>query len=271
MYVRQRIISSHLRATLEDMAENDLGIWFRSIPIVTRWWFSLSIVFPLLGKLGLINGYYMILDYHSIVSRFQIWRLFTACVYYPVMPQTGFHYLINLYFLYSYSSRLETGLFDGRPADHLFMILFNGIILIIIGLLLPLRLLMDPLILSVLYVWCQINKDTIVQFWFGMQFKAMYLPWVLAIFNMVIQGGGLTELLGIFVGHLYFFLMFKYPQDFGGTRFLTTPSILYNLLPNRQGGVSGFGVAPASRRPRDQGNHGDGWGGWGRGHRLGDD
>ena len=72
MYVRQRIISSHLRATLEDMAENDLGIWFRSIPIVTRWWFSLSIVFPLLGKLGLINGYYMILDYHSIVSRFQV-------------------------------------------------------------------------------------------------------------------------------------------------------------------------------------------------------
>lgn len=91
------------------MAENDLGIWFRSIPIVTRWWFSLSIAFPLLGKLGLINGYHMILDYHSIVSRFQIWRLFTAFVYYPIMPQTGFHYLINLYFLYSYSSRLETG------------------------------------------------------------------------------------------------------------------------------------------------------------------
>ena len=36
-----------------------------------------------------------------------------------------------------------------------------------------LQLLMDPLILSVLYVWCQINKDTIVQFWFGMQFKVI--------------------------------------------------------------------------------------------------
>ena len=35
------------------------------------------------------------------------------------------------------------------------------------------------------------------------------------------------ELIGIFVGHLYFFLMFKYPQDFGGQRFLSTPSILY--------------------------------------------
>ena len=25
--------------------------------------------------------------------------------------------------------------------------------------------------LSALYVWCQVNKDAIVQFWFGMQFK----------------------------------------------------------------------------------------------------
>lgn len=37
------------------------------------------------------------------------------------------------------------------------------------------QLLMDPLVLSVLYVWCQVNKDTIVQFWFGMQFKVRVL------------------------------------------------------------------------------------------------
>lgn len=33
-------------------------------------------------------------------------------------------------------------------------------------------------------------------------------------------------LLGILVGHLYFFLMFKYPQDFGGTQLLSTPQFL---------------------------------------------
>ena len=48
-------------------------------------------------------------------------------------------------------------------------------------------------------------------------------------------------------------------------------SLRYKLLPNRQGGVSGFGVPPASRRPRDQDNQGGGWGGWGRGHRLGNE
>ena len=89
---------------------------------------------------------------------------------------------------------------------------------------------MDAMVLSVLYVWCQINKDQIVTFWFGTRFKvrydlisigitaferlvyffrthrhlrmfndtllhfytfpfqAMYLPWVLAAFNMIIMG-----------------------------------------------------------------------------------
>ena len=53
----------------------------------------------------------------------------------------------------------------------------------------------------------------------------MYLPWVLCLFNMIIRGNGLSELMGILVGHLYFFLMFKYPQDFGGRSFLTTPQV----------------------------------------------
>jgi len=184
------------------------------------------------------------------------------------MPQTGFHYLINLYFLYSYSTRLETGVFDGRPADYLFMLTFNWICLVIIGFLAEIMLLMDPMILSVLYVWCQLNKDQIVSFWFGTQFKAMYLPWVLVAFNMIIRGGGLNEILGILVGHLYFFLMFKYPQDFGGRTFLSTPQFLYKYFPNRRGGVAGFGQAPATRRRPDD-NNGGGRHAWGQGNTLG--
>jgi len=37
----------------------------------------------------------------------------------------------------------------------------------------------------------------------------------------------LSQLCGIVVGHLYFFLVFKYPQDFGGGRLLQTPNFLY--------------------------------------------
>ena len=36
------------------------------------------------------------------MTRFHIWRPATALFWYPLSPQTGFHFLINLYFLYNY-------------------------------------------------------------------------------------------------------------------------------------------------------------------------
>lgn len=49
--------------------------------------------------------------------------------------------------------------------------------------------LLDCMVMAVLYVWCQLNRDVTVQFWFGTQFKAMYLPWILLAFNMILRGG----------------------------------------------------------------------------------
>ncbi|XP_025024201.1 derlin-1 isoform X2 [Python bivittatus] len=248
---------------------SDLGDWFRSIPLITRYWFAGSIMVPLVGKLGLISPVYLFLWPDAFINRFQIWRPITATFYFPVGQGTGFLYLLNLYFLYHYSSRLETGAFDGRPADYVFMLLFNWICIVITGLVMNMQLLMIPLIMSVLYVWAQLNRDMIVSFWFGTRFKACYLPWVILGFNYIIGGSIVNELIGNLVGHLYFFLMFKYPMDLGGRNFLSTPQFLYNWLPNRRGGVSGFGVPPASmRRPADN-RQGDTRHNWGQGFRLG--
>ena len=172
------------------------------------------------------------------------------------------------------------------------MLIVNLILSVIIALGLRIYFLMDPMVMSVLYVWCQINKDTIVNFWFGTQFKAMYLPWVLFGFKFIIGGKiiqfykdstlhhcthtarGEEELSGILIGHMYFFLMFKYPQDFGGPSLLSTPDFLYKYFPNRRGGVSGYGQAPASGQQGGQGGGGGGGGfprphQWGGGNRLG--
>lgn len=199
---------------------------------------------------------------------FQIWRPVTALFYYPLTPSSGFHWLLMLYFMYNYSRSIETGLFDGRPADYLSMLIFNWIICTIICLAAGVYFLLEPLVLSVLYVWCQINRDQIVQFWFGTQFKAMYLPWILVGFNIVLRGGGMNELIGILVGHAYYFITFKYPQDFGGRSFLQTPQILYRWFPSRTNVVHGFGQVPSYRRT----NIGDGRAvrhNWGQGRPLG--
>uniref|UniRef100_H2Z1B2 Derlin n=1 Tax=Ciona savignyi TaxID=51511 RepID=H2Z1B2_CIOSA len=144
---------------------------------------------------------------------------------------------------------------------------------VVVPLALNIPIVFELLVLAALYIWCQINRDQIVSFWFGTRFKAAYLPWVLFAFNLIIRGGGIHELLGIFVGHTYFFLKFKYPLDFGGTSLIETPQFLYKYFPNTRSGVSGFGAAPASRR-REEDNGGDVGGGarhrWGEGRRLGD-
>ncbi|XP_065913746.1 derlin-1-like [Dysidea avara] len=93
-----------------------------------------------------------------------------------------------------------------------------------------------------MYMWCQLNTDFIVSFWFGMRFKAMHLPWVFAGLDFILQGGGVNKLIGILVGHLYYFLKYRYPEEYGGRELLHTPEILYKYFPSRRGGVSGFGA-----------------------------
>ncbi|KAF3691619.1 Derlin-1 [Channa argus] len=253
---------------------SDIGNWFRNIPFITRTWFAASIALPLIGRLGLISGGHLILIPEFVFKRFHLWRPVTATLYFPVNHSTGFLYLFNLYFLYHYSTRLETGAFDGRPANYIFMLLFNWICIVITGMLMDMQLLMIPLVMSVLYVWAQFNKDTIVSFWFGTRFKAHYLPWVILAFNFIIGGSFIDELTGNLVGHLYFFLMFKYPMDLGGRAFLSTPDFLYRLFPNRWGVGSGFGVYAVPPRPGGTAQEpaGGGRGGrhnWGQGFRLG--
>ncbi|KAI1731630.1 der1-like family domain-containing protein [Ditylenchus destructor] len=250
----------------------DFSNWYYSIPQITRCWFTGATVIPLLGRLGLLSPYFMYLDWNLFFNKFQIWRPVTALFYYPVTPSTGFHWLLMCYFLYTYSKTLESSHFDGRPADYFFLLFFNFISCTIICFAAEIFFLLEPMVLSVLYIWCQFNKDQIVSFWFGMQFKALYLPWVLVGFNMILRGGGINELIGILVGHMYYFLAFQYAQDYGGSVLLRTPQFLYNWLPSRVGGFSGFGTVPQSRRPAPAGgNAGNGppRHPWGQGRPLG--
>ncbi len=127
-------------------AGNDLQDWFKSLPVFTRYWFGGTILFTLLGRFGLLSPYWLILAWEPFIRNFNLWRPVSALFYYPLTPQTGFHFLINLYFLYNYSLRLETGIFDGRPADYLFMLLFNWTCSVIVALMMSIPYLMDPMV-----------------------------------------------------------------------------------------------------------------------------
>ncbi|CAD5209015.1 unnamed protein product [Bursaphelenchus xylophilus] len=249
---------------------SDFSDWYNGIPQITRYWFTAATVIPLLGRIGIIPVGLMYLDWSLFWDKFQIWRPITAFLYYPLTPQTGFHWLLTIYFLYTYSKSIETSLFSQRPADYVFMLFFSWVCAVFIGFAFGMYFLLEPMVLSVLYNWCQFNKDAIVSFWFGTRFKALYLPWVLVAFNMILRGGGLNEIAGILIGHAYYFLAVQYPAERGTAPLIQTPQFLYRWFPSIQGGVSGFGQpssrpAPAAERaqPRQQGAF------WGEGHAVG--
>lgn len=247
----------------------DIKEWFKSLPLFTRYWLGLTALFSLLGRFGILHPSYLILTYESVFHKFQIWRLATSVFFYPINSSTGIHFLFNCYFLYNYSLQLENNVYLGRPADYAFLLLFNWVCTIIAAFMFKIYYLMDCAVMTVLYIWCQLNKEVVVNFWFGTSFKAMYLPWVLFAFNLIIRGGGMLDLVGIVIGHLFFFLSFQYPLELNGPTLISTPSFLYKLFPNERV-ISRFGqtpmrrAGPADGEPQRRTGHN-----WGEGHVLG--
>lgn len=139
-----------------------------------------------------------------------------------------------------------------------------------LGVAFGIMMLMDPLVMSVIYVYCMINQDQIVSFWFGTRFKARYLPWAIFGVNFIIGGGGITELIGIIVGHLYYFVTIKYPAEQGVT-LIQTPRFLESFFPDQQ--PAPFvapgrpPTRPASGGQSDPPTNPTGYN-WGRGRRL---
>lgn len=53
-------------------ASNDLGQWYKSIPLVTRAWFTSAAAVPLAARLGLVSPMSLILDIGLVIRRFQV-------------------------------------------------------------------------------------------------------------------------------------------------------------------------------------------------------
>lgn len=51
---------------------SDIGDWYRSIPIITRSWFTASVALPLIGVLGLVDFRNFLLFPDLVFNRFQV-------------------------------------------------------------------------------------------------------------------------------------------------------------------------------------------------------
>ena len=80
--------------------------------------------------------------------------------------------------------------------------------------------------IMLVYVWSRQNEHVLMSFFGLFHFHAPYLPWVLFGFSFILGNSILVDLLGIAVGHIYYYLETICPRRFG-FRLLKTPYFLY--------------------------------------------
>jgi len=83
---------------------------------------------------------------------------------------------------------------------------------------------------SIVYVWSRRNPSLVLNFLGLFTFTAPYLPWVILAFGYLLNQSPLHDLLGIGVGHIYYYLDDVYPKLRPGRRIFFAPTFLYVAL-----------------------------------------
>eukprot|EP00049_Salpingoeca_infusionum_P000830 m.42654 g.42654 ORF g.42654 m.42654 type:complete len:242 (+) comp10723_c0_seq2:99-824(+) len=206
---------------------------FMSKPPVTRYFVTGCLITTLAIRMNLCSPYDLYFNWDSIIQKWEVWRFVTTFFFFG---DFGLEWLFHVYFLQHYLQRLEEGSFRGRSADLLYMLLVCGAALIVVApLIVNMPFLGSPLTFMFVYVWARRNRAAQLQFLGVLNFRAPYLPWVLLVFGLILGQSPLSDLLGIFVGHVYWYLEDVYAKPaeqggLGGPRVLKAPSFLQQLF-----------------------------------------
>jgi len=158
----------------------------------------------------------------------------------------------------------------GNSADFLWLLLVSMSALLLVGYSFEMLVLSESILYVVMYMWSRREPDAQLNI-FGFKFKALYLPWVYIAIRLV-MGGSVTEpLLGIGVGHGFYFLSEVLPHTEGYHLgpLLRTPGFCVDLMTYCSGGYrpvnTSFTPREQERPVPQQGQRYQ----WGRGRTLG--
>ena len=105
-------------------------------------------------------------------------------------------------------------------------LLINALIILqILALFVNLIFLGQALTFMMVYVWSKRNPTARITFFGLMSFYAPVFPWVLFGFSILLGNGPLIDLMGICVGHAYYFAEDVLPS-INGWRPLETPALM---------------------------------------------
>jgi hypothetical protein len=124
--------------------------WYRSMPVVTRSYLTLSFLTTAGCALELISPFSVYYNSHLIFRKYQVWRLFTNFFFFGSL---GMDFVFHMFFLSRYCRLLEEGTFRGRSADFFYMLLFGSALLSCVAPFINIQFLGASLTFMMVYVW----------------------------------------------------------------------------------------------------------------------
>ncbi|CAH1376097.1 hypothetical protein MTP99_017480 [Tenebrio molitor] len=209
------------------MAYQTLRNEYLHMPPVTRAYTTACVITTLAVQLELATPFQLYFNPILILKQGQLWRLVTTFLFFGTF---GFNFFFNMIFTYRYCRMLEEGSFRSRTADFVMMFLFGGTCMIIFAFFVNLLFLGQAFTIMLVYVWSRRNPYVRMNFFGLLNFQAPYLPWVLLGFSLLLGNAVYVDLMGIAVGHIYYFMEDVFPNQRGGFRILKTPHLMRTLF-----------------------------------------
>lgn len=201
------------------------------MPVVTRSYATACFLTTLACQLEVVSPLHLYFNAKLILDG-QVWRLGTNFLYFG---DFSLDFVFHMFFLVRYCRALEEGSFRGRSADFLFMILLACVVMSFVGPYVNVYFLGSSLTFMLVYLWGRRNPMVRMNFLGLWNFQADYLPIVLLGFSLLLNHNIIADLIGIGVGHVYYFLEDVYPKEqaeggMGGPRLLKTPAWLVRAI-----------------------------------------
>lgn len=212
---------------------------YRSIPIISRTFFTLGLGVTILTYLDFISPYNLIYSWPHL-KRLELWRAVSTFVYWG--PAT-LDVLIHQIFMLKYSVMLEDSCSD--PAEFLYMLLVGMGLILGIGSVLNMSKLSSSLSTYLIYIWCKKNPLIMVQYMNILNIPAYYTPCLMLLFSFLLEKKvPQNDIVGIIAGHTYFYLKSVHAKT-SGKDVLATPKLLKLLFQRNR---------PAPERPPQRTN-----------------
>ncbi|KAF7684165.1 Derlin-2 [Astathelohania contejeani] len=205
------------------MADNFISEIIARTPVITRTLGFLLLSITVAVYVEMVTPFMLT---HSLfyLRRLQLWRLITPFLYFG--PLT-FDVILHIVFLCRYSAMLEESHINS--SDYLYLLIIVSSLLHIAASFTGLSFLGPSLSATVTYIWTRINPTTHVQLLGCVVFPAFYLPFVVPVFTLISEKKlPVDDVLGILVGHFYYFFKYIYPRY--GYDILATPRIIQRIF-----------------------------------------